>query len=122
MSPVMRPCAERDCPNLTERHRCELHEREFQQGRKKRGLTGRRGSTSAWRKLRASILRRDGFACVVCGVTKEQLEEAEDPPLEVDHIDGDPENNERWNLVTLCSECHHNKHRRKAEEEAADDR
>jgi len=59
-----RPCLK--CGQLVEgASYCHLH----------RG-TGARGSTRAWRKLRAAVIARDG-GCVVCGVAG---------PLEVHHV------------------------------------
>jgi hypothetical protein len=57
--------------------------------------SGRNGSTRAWRGIRESVLRRDRYACVVCGDTAN---------LEVDHIDGDFRNNDPANLRTVCFE------------------
>jgi len=101
---VKRPCAHPTCPRLIEapRVRCQEHQAEREAGRRQRGLTGSRGSTWRWRKLRRRILERDGYCCVKCDAPY---------PLEVDHINGDPENNRSTNLQTLCVPCHHDKHR-----------
>lgn len=62
----------------------------------------RSGSTAKWRKIRETILIRDGRMCVICG-----SEEA----LQVDHIverqhgGGD----QLDNLQTLCAKCHKSK-------------
>ena len=44
-----------------------------------------------------STLERDGYQCFVCGRIKS---------LAVHHRDGNPENNEPVNLITLCKRCH----------------
>lgn len=60
-----------------------------------------------WNKVREEVLKRDYFACVRCGETKN---------LDVDHIvprDFGEVGEERLldmnNLQTLCKECHQNK-------------
>lgn len=52
-----------------------------------------------WRKRRSLILRRDGFACVLCGSSG---------PLEVDHILSVARGGswELANLQALCAVCH----------------
>lgn len=47
-------------------------------------------------------LKRDNYRCVVCPNMKS---------LHVHHIDGNKENNELSNLITLCSACHRAVHR-----------
>ena len=48
---------------------------------------------------RYKILSRDGFKCVMCGVS------AKDSVLNVDHKDCNPANNSMSNLQTLCFNC-----------------
>jgi len=74
--------------------------------------TGRfRGSN--WKIIRAEIIRRDGFACVKCGLTQEQHKEKYGRDLSVNHIKpfhqfgGKTElANKPSNLETLCDSCH----------------
>lgn len=54
---------------------------------------------AAWRKLRASVLREVPL-CEYCQAA---------PASEVDHLDNDPTNNERSNLVSACKPCHSRK-------------
>ena len=63
----------------------------------------RNGSTRAWRELRAQVLARDRWACVVCGA----------PATEVDHIIAvkDGGSDDPWNLRSLCAEHHAEIHR-----------
>ena len=54
-----------------------------------------------WEK-REAIRERDGRVCQICGVHESQL----DRRLDVHHIDGDKQNNDDHNLISLCRECH----------------
>jgi len=54
-----------------------------------------------WEK-REAIRERDGRVCQICGVHESQL----DRRLDVHHIDRDKQNNDDYNLVSLCRECH----------------
>jgi 5-methylcytosine-specific restriction endonuclease McrA len=61
--------------------------------------------------LREKVLKRDGYKCVMCGMTREQHYSAWDRDLTIDHIDhcgryNDIQNNEMDNLQTLCLRCH----------------
>ena len=47
-------------------------------------------------KIRPAVLMRDGNQCCLCN----------DSGKQVHHIDGDKQNNEIENLVTLCRQCH----------------
>lgn len=57
-------------------------------------------NTSAWQKLRASVLRESPL-CEHC-LSRNLVENATD----VDHADGNPGNNSRNNLAALCHSCH----------------
>ncbi len=46
--------------------------------------------------IRFKVLERDEFKCQRCGYAF----------LEVHHIDGNRENNDLNNLITLCRKCH----------------
>ena len=50
-----------------------------------------------WKQISQSILKRDGYACRLC---KSYIN------LQVHHRDVNPENNNRRNLITLCTSCH----------------
>jgi putative alpha-1,2-mannosidase len=55
-------------------------------------------SKEEWRKLRLKILERDNFTCQYCGFKAEKWQI-------VHHIDGNPNNNEKNNLETICPMC-----------------
>lgn len=57
----------------------------------------------AWKLLRQKILTRNNFTCAYCGYRAEKYQI-------VDHIDGDPENNEESNLQVICQMCNLIKH------------
>lgn len=54
------------------------------------------------KSLRYEIISNHPF-CSTCGNTKEQC------PLQIDHIDGNPSNNELINLQVLCILCNQGK-------------
>lgn len=58
---------------------------------------------AAWRRLRASVLSEQPLCkhCMARGYVV--------TASEVDHADGDPSNNERGNLQSLCKPCHSSK-------------
>jgi HNH endonuclease len=55
---------------------------------------------------RESVLTRDGFACVRCGMTDEAHKAKWNRPITIDHISKDRRDNSMGNLQTLCLECH----------------
>lgn len=67
----------------------------------------RRGYDKQWKKLRADILKRDGFRCQRCG-------EYGNASFHVDHIKpfgavDDPLRLDESNLQVLCPSCHSTK-------------
>lgn len=56
-----------------------------------------------WRNLRAVILLRDDHTCAYCGHKAEKYQI-------VDHIDGNPKNNNDTNLQVVCQMCNLIKH------------
>lgn len=59
--------------------------------------------TSDWKDIRLKVLKRDNFTCQYCGYKAEKFQI-------VDHIDGNPNNNEDDNLQTVCQMCNLIKH------------
>ncbi len=55
-------------------------------------------SKEEWRAVRTSILNRDSHTCQYCGFKAEKWQI-------VHHIDGNPNNNEKINLETICPLC-----------------
>ena len=53
--------------------------------------------------LRRYVLERDNHTCVECGISEWNSKPI---TLQVDHIDGDSDNNYPINLRTLCPNCH----------------
>lgn len=49
-----------------------------------------------WRNIRRRILRRDHYACRICGCAEK---------LHVHHVDHDTTHNDPSNLITLCASC-----------------
>jgi 5-methylcytosine-specific restriction endonuclease McrA len=55
--------------------------------------------------VRRYLLDKHGNECSLCGWNKINLT-TKTVPLEIDHIDGDSENNNEANLRLLCPNCH----------------
>ncbi len=57
------------------------------------------------RHLKRFLVEKFGNKCVVCGWSKRHPV-THNVPLEIDHIDGNSENNLEKNLQLLCPNCH----------------
>jgi hypothetical protein len=55
--------------------------------------------------VRRYILTKYNFSCSICGWDKKNPATSKSP-LDIDHIDGDSENNKETNLRLLCPNCH----------------
>lgn len=64
--------------------------------------TGRSPYPVEWRHIRAKVRERDGYLCQMC--LKEQT--AAMNTFHVHHIDGNRDNCDLSNLITLCPQCH----------------
>lgn len=65
------------------------------------GLTEQKYAPGFGRVLKSSIRARDGFACVLCGSTENELGYA----LTIHHIDYDKSNHCSRNLASVCKAC-----------------
>lgn len=59
--------------------------------------------TAKSRGLRAYLVRKHGRQCFICGLSEWQGKEI---PIEIDHIDGNSDNNQTENIRLLCPNCH----------------
>lgn len=74
----------------------------------KQGLvTGGRGihTKNISRHLKRYLVEKNGEQCSLCGWHKKHPSTG-NVPLEIDHIDGNAENNQEKNLRLLCPNCH----------------
>jgi hypothetical protein len=62
-----------------------------------------RGELTNVNSIKSHIIEMHGYSCICCGISTWN-----DKPitLELDHIDGDPDNNMPSNLQLLCPNCH----------------
>ncbi len=54
---------------------------------------------ATWKTIRRRILIRDDHTCRFCGLRSQKY-------MEVHHVDGNHENNDESNLITVCPFCH----------------
>ena len=73
------------------------------QGFYERKIKAESGTLST-KSLRRYLIERDIYECVICGNTGEWM--GNDLPLQLDHIDGNPKNNNLNNVRWLCPNCH----------------
>jgi 5-methylcytosine-specific restriction endonuclease McrA len=76
------------------------------------GLTGARGTSAYWRKIRKLTMQHAHWRCADCNRRVTDLKDGE--KLHVHHVDHDSTNNAVENLQALCSRCHKIKHRSRA--------
>lgn len=74
---------------------------------KKKLVDGSRGisTRNISRYLRRYLVEKVGEKCSECGWNRKHSVSG-NVPLEIDHIDGDSENNKESNLRLLCPNCH----------------
>lgn len=73
----------------------------------KRAYKNRTTYPTNWSELRATVLKRDGYACRRCGITKVEAAKV-GRVLHIDHIKrlADGGTNKLSNLQCLCNVCH----------------
>lgn len=87
-------CRIGSCPHLVPAGgQCPAHPRKPWEG-----STRRKRLPKGWKKLRESVLNRDGHICYLCG----------DTASEVDHI-ARGDNHSMENLAAICTPCHRRK-------------
>jgi hypothetical protein len=110
----MNPCIE--CKKPTKRssykycsNKCQsLHQyKEYIEKWKQGVVNGSRGvnAKNISRHLKRFLTEKYGEKCSVCGWKKRHLI-TNSVPLEIDHTDGNSENNDEKNLRLLCPNCH----------------
>ena len=95
------PCCEPGCWRISVKDaRCELHQRALTplQRRPRTAPRNPLYDSPAWRSLRTKVLLSAPH-CRICGQGADV----------VDHIDGNADNNELYNLQPLCVRCHNRK-------------
>jgi len=71
--------------------------------------------SSDWKMLARKIRDRDEWTCQDCGEQRVKW----GIHLHVHHIDADKTNNDPSNLISLCDECHQERHRQMAKKRKA---
>ena len=55
--------------------------------------------SAEWKRIRKIILERDNYTCQYCGIQRKEH-------MQINHINGNPKNNDHENLEVICSSCH----------------
>lgn len=85
--------------------RSELTKRLHREVREEKGLAWLSGATSIKSSKTIKLILSDinGYKCAVCGVSEWQSKAIS---LELEHIDGNSENNSPNNVCLICPNCH----------------
>jgi len=67
-------------------------------------LNVRNFESLGWGLKRKFLLEESKYSCIVCGFSKKRSDGS--CILQIDHIDGNRENNTRENLRVVCPNCH----------------
>lgn len=71
-----------------------------------RGGISKTPYSSNWKSIAKTIRKRDSYRCQHCGITQTELLSNNKYRLNVHHIDYDKTNNDYYNLISLCGNCH----------------
>ena len=108
-----RACSFPQCPNVirTKSNYCKEHQKKVGQDYEKsyRKPRPKRYSTRQWQNIRKIVLTTNPFCVDPFSQHKRYGEGPRVLASEVDHIDGNPENNHEDNLQSLCKSCHSRK-------------
>jgi len=59
-----------------------------------------------WRKISELVIEKAGYKCELCGAENYDIRNGSEVVLTVHHINHDPTDNRRVNLIALCQRCH----------------
>lgn len=59
-----------------------------------------------WEKISDIIIEKAGYKCELCGIPNHDVRNGAEVVLTVHHINHDPTDNRRVNLIALCQRCH----------------
>lgn len=59
-----------------------------------------------WRKISELVIEKAGYKCELCGAENYDIVNGKEVVLTVHHINHDPTDNRRVNLIALCQRCH----------------
>jgi len=100
---------EKKPPRERSTHECTHCGKHFESAGKLAGHITAVRKTKAFEDIKTDGCRKKrlilelGHSCQVCGLVEWCGRSA---PIEIDHIDGNPENNSRQNLRLICCNCH----------------
>ena len=105
-----RPCAFPNCPALTTAKHgyCLQHKKLTDQEYSKQRTYHKKYYTKRWQKLRIVVLSGQPF-CADPYMQHARYQDGRVRATEIDHIDGDPNNDLMDNLQALCKSCHSRK-------------